>query len=334
MSEHSKTIPLTSSELSVLFGSYMSESLSVRVLSYFLQHVTDQELLSCIQYAMDISENHTKEMETIYTNEGIPIPDGFNENDVNKTAPRLYTDEFILHYVQNIGLMGLNAYNAAIPNVSRKGLREFISNCLEQSLTLFNRCTDLSQQRGTYIRSPYIPYPEKVEYIENNHFLAGWIGEQRPLTSIEISFLFMNMYRNTLASALLAGFAQSAHSKEVKKFMHRGAVIAREHSQTFIDFINQSCLPLPGTSGISATASTDHVFSDKLLMFHTNALYGAGMGFYGASLGNSARKDIAAAYMRLLAEVGEYSVDGAKIMIDNGWMEKPPSAPDRKELAK
>jgi hypothetical protein len=35
-----------------------------------------------------------------------------------------------------------------------------------------------------------------------------------------------------------------------------------------------------------------------------------------------------------MAEAGEYSEDGANLMIEHGWMEKPPSAPDRKVLAK
>nr|WP_245628163.1 DUF3231 family protein [Shouchella shacheensis] len=33
-------------------------------------------------------------------------------------------------------------------------------------------------------------------------------------------------------------------------------------------------------------------------------------------------------------EIGKYSGAGAKLMIDNGWMENPPQAPDRDELAK
>ncbi|MEW9673695.1 DUF3231 family protein, partial [Ammoniphilus sp. 3BR4] len=32
-------------------------------------------------------------------------------------------------------------------------------------------------------------------------------------------------------------------------------------------------------------------------------------------------------------EVGQYAEDGVNIMIDNGWMEQPPTAPSRDELA-
>ncbi|MGM0878543.1 MAG: DUF3231 family protein [Bacillota bacterium] len=66
----------------------------------------------------------------------------------------------------------------------------------------------------------------------------------------------------------------------------------------------------------------------------TKFLKPLGMGYYGSILGGAARKDLAGAYGRLISETGEFAGDGANIMIDNGWLEKPPSAPDRKDLAK
>jgi hypothetical protein len=97
---------------------------------------------------------------------------------------------------------------------------------------------------------------------------------------------------------------------------------------------SESNLLTPVSWGFTVTESRDPVFSDKLLMFHTNALNNAGIGFYGQSLAGSPRKDLSAAYTRLMVEVAEYIQDGTQIMIDNGWFEKPPSAPDRKELSK
>lgn len=54
---------------------------------------------------------------------------------------------------------------------------------------------------------------------------------------------------------------------------------------------------------------------------------------YGNALAFSPRHDIAANYARLAAEVGNYSEDGANILIDMGWMEQPPQAADRERLA-
>ncbi|MGF6949798.1 hypothetical protein QF028_002303 [Neobacillus sp. B4I6] len=55
--------------------------------------------------------------------------------------------------------------------------------------------------------------------------------------------------------------------------------------------------------------------------------------FIGASISTNPRTDIAAEYSRLMAEVGQYASDGSKIMIENEWLEQPPLASDRDEVA-
>jgi hypothetical protein len=40
--------------------------------------------------------------------------------------------------------------------------------------------------------------------------------------------------------------------------------------------------------------------------------------------------DLAAQYHRLMAEIEQFAEDGANIMIEKGWLEQPPKAPDRK----
>jgi hypothetical protein len=165
-----------------------------------------------------------------------------------------------------------------------------------------------------------------VEFVHKKHFLAGWLGDQRPLTSIEIAFLFFNLQKNVLGTALLTGFCQVASEKHVSQYMDRGAAIARHHCQVFSEFLKLANLPIPMTWDSMVTKSTESPFSEKLMMFHTTALNSAGIGHYGASLGASPRRDLAAAYSRLIIEVGEFSADGAGIMIKNEWLEKPPSA--------
>lgn len=327
-------IKLTASELSVLFGTYLNDTLVKGVISYFLEHVGDPDTKSCLEYGLELANSHIDFITKIYIEENIPIPVGFTEHDVNVKAQRLYTDELILHYIQNVGLMGVSFYGMAIPDSARHDLRQFFTTCLETAAELFNRGTNISQEKGLYIRSPYIPYPKQTEFVQDQHFLAGWLGDQRALTSFEISFLFLNLYRNTLGSALLTGFSQVAQSKEVRKYMTKGAEIAQHHSAVFGKFLGESNLPTPVPWSVTATDSKEQVFSDKLMMFHTAALNNAGFGFYGASIGGSLRSDIVAAYTRLTVEIGEFAKEGAKLMIDNGWLEKPPTAPNRKDLAR
>lgn len=69
---------------------------------------------------------------------------GFTDEDVNTEAPRLYSDIYLLNYLNQMGSMGMNAYNMAItfPLVmifilsSRKVL-ENLMNCTKTLLMYY-----------------------------------------------------------------------------------------------------------------------------------------------------------------------------------------------------
>jgi hypothetical protein len=68
------------------------------------------------------------------------------------------------------------------------------------------------------------------------------------------------------------------------------------------------------------------------MMFQVATLNSFGMSFYGTSLSRSPRTDLGVDYGRPMIEVGQYASDGAKLMIENGWLEQPPLASDRDDL--
>lgn len=69
-------------------------------------------------------------------------------------------------------------------------------------------------------------------------------------------------------------------------------------------------------------------------MFHTGFLASAAVGFYGAGQAVCMRRDLSAQYLKLIAEQLLYSEDGAELMLERGWFEKPPMAEDRDQLMK
>lgn len=115
--------------------------------------------------------------------------------------------------------------------------------------------------------------------------------------------------------------------------MVRAKEIATKHIEVFHDFLNKSDVPTPMTWDGEVTDSTVAPFSDKLMMFHVSAINAVGLADYGDALGTTVRLDLSTSYARLMAETGKFGEDGANIMIDNGWMEQPPQADDRKALA-
>jgi hypothetical protein len=82
------------------------------------------------------------------------------------------------------------------------------------------------------------------------------------------------------------------------------------------------------------TDETEAPFSEKLMMFHFNLMTYAGLGNYGVALSQSQKSDLIIDYSRLLIEILAYSEDGANILINEGWLEKPPMAVDRDKLSK
>lgn len=331
MTHHPK---LSSSEISLLWGQFQSDTLGICTITYLLSTVEDEEIRAILDYGLSLATDHIRVIKETLKAEQHPLPIGFTDQDVNLKAPRLFSDTFMLYYMSNMGTMGLNAYSLGLSISARKDIRDFQTSCLHSSAELYNRSIDLMLKKGIMIRSPFIPYPDQAEFVHKQHFLAGWVGETRPLTTLEISNLFFNLKRNVLGSSLLTAFSQVASEKVTRQYFKRGREISKHHSVVFSKFLSDDDLTVPMTSDEMPTSSTISPFSDKLMMFHTTALNAAGIGYYGASLGTSPRRDLGAAYARLIIETGEYAGDGANIMIDYGWMEKPPSSPNRKNLAK
>ncbi len=140
-------IKLTSSELAALWGSYMNNTLGICTISYFVKDVEAPDIHALLKYYLDLSKKHI-EMETnIFKKEMLPVPIGFSEQDVNLNVPRLYSDTFMLYYIQSIGSMGINTYSVALPTSSRRDIREFYTDCLGSSAELYNRASNVMQEK-------------------------------------------------------------------------------------------------------------------------------------------------------------------------------------------
>ena len=94
-------------------------------------------------------------------------------------------------------------------------------------------------KQGTYVRPPYISTPDKVDFVEKQHFLAGFFGKKRSITSVEVSHLFFNIQTNYVGKALITGFAQTAQNEEVKQFLLRGKQLSQKYIDTFSRFFNK-----------------------------------------------------------------------------------------------
>jgi hypothetical protein len=327
-------VKLTSAEVANIWSNYMSDSAAICTIGSFLTHVDDQEIRSILESALQLSQTHVQKLESIFTEEQYPVPDGFNPKvDFHQEAPRLYTDDFYLFYIQNVGKMGMEFYTMSLSNCGRLDICEYFTECLNESAKLLNKTTEIMLTKGTYIRAPYIPPAETVEYIQKQSYLSEWFGRHRPLNAIEMSQIYFNMIQNQMGRTLLMGFSQVAKSGQVRDYMVKGRDIANKHVEVLSSLLSKEFLPSASAWDTMPTESNVPPFSDKLMMFHTTTLNAIGIAHYGKSLGLSPRGDLVTDYSRLMAEVVQYAADGTEIMIENGWLEQPPQGIDRIKLA-
>ncbi|MCH6267669.1 DUF3231 family protein [Neobacillus citreus] len=335
MEEKGNQIRLTAGEIAQLWIQYLNDSSSICVLSFFLEKAEDEEIKPLIKYALDLSQSHIQKITAILTEEKNVVPYGFSINeDVDLSAPRLYSDSFVLNFINQMSKIGLTSYAGSVAASVRNDIKNYYMECLAETMQLYNNSTELLLSKGLFIRSPSLPNLEKVEFVKKQWFMLDVFGEKRPLTAAEVDNLFANLQRNALGVAALTGFSQVAQNKDVNQFFLKGLEIGNKHMKLFRGKLEESKLPAPMGWDSEITNSTAYTFSDKLMMFYTSGLVTLSVGYYGTAVSQSPRGDISAMYNRLSLEVQLFAEDGANIMIKNGWLEQPPMASDRDELVR
>ncbi|WP_419954662.1 DUF3231 family protein [Neobacillus niacini] len=331
--EHNN-IPLTASEIGFLWVQYLNDTLATCVMRYFKNTCEDKEILPLIENSLSIAQNDIHIIKKIFLNENHPMPVGFTEEDVNLNAPKLFSDGFILMYIQKLEVIAMASISMAIGVSARSDVSDFFRNLLISVSELHDKARKVMLSKGVYIRPPQIPMPDKVDFVEKQGFLNDFLGHKRPLTAIEITHLFMGIQSNALGKAMMMAFAQVCKNEDVKQFFLEGKGIAKKHITKFSSLLSNEDIPAPMGWDALVMESTVAPFSDKLMMFHTTSLIALGIGNYGAAAGTSQRMDLNTTYVRLAAEIASYAEDGAKIMIKHAWLEEPPKLVDRQALVK
>ncbi|MDM5327173.1 DUF3231 family protein [Neobacillus sp. CF12] len=330
--ENDRKVKITSAELAQLWSQYMNDSGSVCVLTFFLAKVEDPEIKSVIEFALRLSKTHIEKLTVFFNQEDYAVPYGFKvEEDVDLSAPKLYTDSYVLQFIHQMAKIGLTNYSASVGSAVRTDITDYYSECVSETMQLYKVSKDLLLAKGLYVRSPFIPN-EKVEFVNKQAFLFDVIGEKRPLIVSEVGNLYANIQRNILGVATLIGFSQVSKDREVTKFFLRGIDIGKKHVKVFGAKLEECNLPVPASLSAEVTTSTSYTFSDKLMMFFTTGLIALSIGYYGTGVAQSPRMDLGVMFNRLSLEVQLYSEDGSNIMINNKWLEQPPMAADRGEL--
>ncbi|MDF2591487.1 MAG: putative sugar isomerase [Clostridia bacterium] len=331
-------IGLTTPEISSLWKTYIQQTATLCVIKHFIQHVQDLEIRPILEEQESFLQSFIERAKIIFNEEHFPIPKGFSNDDLNLSAPALFTDLYGLSFVYRLNQMNLSDYATIVTKVARQDVVAYFYDCMESTAKIYKKSLDLMLlmlSKGVYDRPPKISYPSNVEFIKKKDSLFDTLlHDPRPLNAFELGEIFYIIERNYIGVLLLMGFIQVTKDKEIKKFLIDGKNLAQKQIDIFNKILKEEehlgNIPV----SLEVTDSTISPFSDSLIMFFIATTITTGIYLASYALSASMRKDLAAHYISIIIDIMKYGEEGLKIMVNRGWMEQPPQAFDRVALLK
>jgi len=330
--EHSPR--LTTTEIAQLWSSFMQYTMLRCQWKYFLATTKSPVIRDIESETLDRIEKRIRIITEFLERDNFQVPVGFSDIDINIDAPPLFSETFLLHFLRTELKTSLNFNSLNIGMATRPDIRDFYAACVESSIRLNIKVTDFMLSEGILSKPPTTDFPDGIEFINKPAFLAGFIGEKRPLLAIEVAHLYNNALSNDIGRILLMGFKQVTPSQEVQKFMEKGIQLAGDFIDTLSAKAMEDHINFTFTHDTGVTTSTISPFSEKLIMFQVTVLNTKATGEYGISIAASSRHDLAKTYAQMIVESGQFAEQGTKIMMKHGWLEEPPQIPNREVMAK
>jgi hypothetical protein len=327
-----KKIPMISSEIGGLWQSYMADTMIVCILKYYLNNVECEETRTLLQQTFDLSTQHIKEITDMFILEGLPIPDGYTDKDVNINAPRLFTDPFYLHYLSFMARASMHNYTLILNQIARSDIRAFFSKRIYEYIDLYNTTTDLRLSKGIFIRAPRVEVPKEIQYVKSNSFLIDYFGEKRPMIANEITHVFGMIFARIIGRAISTAFGQVSREKKHSEYFFEGKEITSKHISELMLVLTKEDIPIPSTSDSFVTDSKIPPFSEKLMLAHMTILTSSGISSLGMAVAETMRSDLQHTYMKYMNGDRNYAKIGTNILIDNNWMEQPPQGINHENL--
>lgn len=323
-----EVIKLTPAEITSLWNSYLSNTMGLWVTRYFLKNTQDDELHSILKYAEEIATIEVEKSKAFLEEAKHPLPQKFDQNDVDIHAPAIFTDHFILILKKHLTQIACSGYSLSLNSSTRKDIRNFYQECIKNSVELYNRLADLFLKKGLHHPEIHFPPPKQIETVKKQSYIAGWFTDRRPINSAEIGQIVYNFECIEFQRMFIKKFAQITPSKELKEHFERGAEIYRKHLDFFQSLLTENGLPQFPTWESEAIDTTVSPFSDKLMLFKISLLIAETISRYGTSLSSVQRRDIGANYTRLIAEILKFGEDCLNLMIKYGYLDQLPLIKD------
>jgi hypothetical protein len=326
--------PISSSEVGTLWLTYQEKTMILRILEYFIEKSDDQQAKNIMGGLWQELSYYVTKIKKIFQEQGIAIPVGFSQEDVNLEAPKLYDNGFDIMFVRILKEISMGMYTLNMNMAYQDNVMEIYEGLTSTTQKIYKSSTLYLLERGILTLPPKVTMPKSSEFIESKSYLNGFnpFNDKRALNDIELGYLHHGIETNNIGMQLITGFAQCAEDKEVKQYFVKGKELAKKQIKVFGDILLESDVQFSATSGSTVTTSKVAPFSQKLMMFCIYLLNG--FGIVGSSFGTifSLRKDVSMKTALIAKDIYFYADEGVKIMIKNGWLEEPPQMEDRPNL--
>lgn len=320
---------ISSQEITNLWAHYIRETMAICVSKYVLSCSKDSEVKKIYDYALKLSIQHIQILKNLFRDEQFPIPKGFTDEDVNLNAPALFSDNFWLSYLYSMSMHGSSLYSLSFNTSSRKDIREFYYQCVNDTMDVYNMSIEVLISKGLYEKAPFYTLPQKVTFITNLGYVADVFGNQRPLNTVESGNIFFNLKKSTLQKGLTLGFSKVCKSKEIRSFMENGLKVITKHIGLFSSILNENNLHVPKSLDLEITDSSIAPFSEKLMLFHVGTLFNMAITYYTYAAVTSMRADLIVHCEAAISRDFKILAQFTRLMIKNQWLEEPPVADDR-----
>ncbi|WP_163143902.1 DUF3231 family protein [Bacillus sp. 22-7] len=328
------TNPLSVSEIGTLWQTYQEKTLIMRFLEYFIEKSDEQEARNILGGLWQELNFYVKDMEELFSDQGMVKPVGFTSADVNLEAPKLYDNGFDIMFLRILKEVSMGLYTLNMNMTYNKKVLSIYEGLTTVTQKIYKLSTFYLLEKGILSLPPKVTMPKNIEYIKSKKYMDGFklTGDKRALNDLEIGILHHNMEANNIGMQLITGFAQCAQNKEAKKYFLKGKELAKKQIKMMEDILLEGDVQFSATSGATVTRSTVPPFSDKLMMHCIYILNGFSLVGSGTGAFFSLRNDIAMKSMILAKDIYFYAQEGIKIKIKNGWFEEPPQMEDRPGL--
>ena len=328
------TNPLSVSEIGTIWQTYQEKTLIMRFLEYFIEKSDEQEARNILGGLWQKLNFYVKEMEELFSDQGMVKPEGFTSADVNLEAPKLYDNGFDIMFLRVLKEVSMGLYTLNMNMTYNKKVLSIYEGLTTVTQKIYKLSTFYLLEKGILSLPPKVTMPKNIEYIQSKKYKDGFrlTGDKRALNDLEIGILHHNMEANNIGMQLITGFAQCAQNKEAKKYFLKGKELAKKQIKMMEEILLEGDVQFSATSGATVTTSTVPPFSDKLMMHCIYILNGFSLVGSGTGAFFSLRNDIAMKSMILAKDIYFYAQEGIKIKIKNGWFEEPPQMEDRPGL--